>query len=61
MIYILDQLIICMGQYQKFGEQQYSDKFTFWLRELQRKTGKTEDAAIDMFVQYVNEEEVMVA
>lgn len=61
MKYILDQLIICAGQYQTFGEQQYSDKFTAWLRQLQRLTGKTEDQAIELWVQYVEGEEEMVA
>lgn len=58
MNYILDRLIICAGQYQTFGEQQFSDQFTFWLRKLQNRTGATEEQAIDMFVNYVNGEEV---
>lgn len=58
MNYILDQLIICAGQYQKFGEQEFSNQFTFWLRKLQSKTGKTEEQAINMFVNYVNGEGV---
>lgn len=54
MNYILDQLIICAGQYQKFREKEFSDQFTYWLRELQKRTGKTENEAIEMWVQYVN-------
>lgn len=55
---ILDKLLICMGQYKRFEEEQYSLQFNFWLKELQRKTGKNEEQALDIFVGWVNGEEV---
>lgn len=58
MQHILDKLLICLGQYKMFGEQQYSIQFDFWLKELQRVTKTTPEGALDILVNWINGEEV---
>lgn len=58
MQHILNKLLICMGQYKRFEEEQYSLQFNFWLKELQRVTGKNEEQAINMLVDWINGLEV---
>ena len=55
---ILDKLLICMGQYKRFEEEQYSLQFNFWLKELQRVTKTTPEGALDILVNWINGEEV---
>ena len=50
MQYILDQLIICAGQWQKFGGEHYQREFSVLLNQLARVAGTTLEGAVELLM-----------
>ena len=55
---LIDQLILTVGQWKQFQEQQYSDQFNMLLNQLRVATGTTEEEAVQLLEAEFNQEGV---
>lgn len=52
---IIKQLILVAGQWRRFGEQQYAQRFDRLLNELRIVTGTTPEGALDLLLAELGE------
>lgn len=55
--YIIDKLIIVVGQYIQFEDQRFAKEFEVLINELSRLTNTTQDGAIDILTKEVEARE----
>lgn len=58
MQYIIDQIILAAGQWQKFKDKQFEQRFEMLLQQLQAVTGKDQEGALQLVLQDLGVEEV---
>lgn len=58
MNYLIDQLVITIGQWSRFGEEQYERQFDMLLSQLEKATGLDRDGAIKYLENAVEGERV---